>query len=94
MTGTLSADSTDGVHSDGFGASDGTPPDLDSERTDGVDVLPSFDVTVEQTVVEVRDSNREIVQWRASCRGESAISDDPMAAVMGVLDEVTGGNGM
>jgi len=69
-------------------AAGGTPPDGEDVLND---VFESFDITVEQTLIEVRDTGRERVQWRAECDGESVVSDSIMDAVMGAIAAANGG---
>lgn len=67
---------------------------LDHNTTDvGVDdreasFHPEYDISLGTVVVYDRHDERDVVQWKAMADGHSVISDSPMDAVMGVMQQL------
>lgn len=69
----------------------GTPAPEMPDDSNEPSFVEQFDVTVGHTLVEEKATGEELVQWKAICGGEQAVSDDPMAAVMGAIAKANGG---
>jgi hypothetical protein len=53
---------------------------------------PQFDIEVGKVVVEDKHANEEMIQWKAiTSDGIECVSNSPMDAVMGAVEEQTGG---
>lgn len=47
-----------------------------------------YEITLGEVVVEDKDSGREVAQWKAKAEGIEHVSDDPSAAVWGVVERL------
>jgi hypothetical protein len=91
---TVSADSTNESNSEyPEGIGDDSPPSMSSDGDLGNQgaFQSEFDVTVGRTLMEDKSSGEEMIQFKAICGDESAVSDSVMDAVMGAIAKSNGG---